>query len=203
VKLGLLARGPEAPPSTDGDRDGRTTERMNRGRVRLAGLARWAALAALLGCAAASPPAGDNRYCAQLFDQLDAYDFMPLPVGPAFDFRQMQLARIRQARCLTFTRNLVGLDTVGGIVAPREAPSGPALIRPVAVQVGVVTNDNDAERAMAFFNHLGYRTRSVGSPGLGTRVYVEARTLGNIETIIGLAQEVGFIGPYPSRYATF
>jgi hypothetical protein len=122
---------------------------------------------------------------------LDAYDFMPLPVGPAFDFRQMQLARIRQARCLTFTRNLVGLDTVGGIVAPREAPSGPALIRPVALQVGVVTNDNDAERAMAFFNHLGYRTRSVGSPGLGTRVYVEARTLGNIETIIGLAQQVG------------
>ena len=71
------------------------------------------------------------------------------------------------------------------------------------MQVGVVTNDEDAGRAIAFFNRLGYRARSVGSPGLGTRVYVEARTLGEIETIVGLAQEAGFIGPYPSRYVTF
>jgi hypothetical protein len=134
---------------------------------------------------------------------LDAYDFMPLPVGPTFDFRQMQLARIRQARCLTFTRNLVGLDTAGGPVAPRDLRSGPALSRPVSVQVGVVTNDIDAGRSIAFFNHLGYRARSVGSQGLGTRVYVEARTLGDIETIIGTAQQAGFIGSYPSRYVTF
>ena len=85
----------------------------------------------------------------------------------------------------------------------REAPSGPVLSRPAAVQVGVVTNYQDAGRAIAFFNRLGYRARSVGSPRLGTRVYVEARTLGDIETIVGLAQEAGFVGPYPSRYAIF
>ena len=79
------------------------------------------ALALIVGCAAASPPPADNRYCAQLFDQLDAYDFLPLPVGPAFDFRQMQIARIQQARCLTFTRNLVGLETWWPR-GPTEAP---------------------------------------------------------------------------------
>ena len=171
-------------------------------RARLSGAAGLAAFATLLGCAASIPPPSDNHYCAQLFDQFDAYEFMPL-AGPTFDFRQMQLARIRQARCLTFTRNLVGLDTAAGRVASREASSGPFLNRSVAVQVGVVTTDVDAGRAMAFFSHLGYRARSVGSPGLGTRVYVEARALGDIEAIIGSAQQVGFIGPYPSRYVTF
>ena len=42
--------------------------------------------------------------------------------------------------------------------------AGPVLSRPVAVQVGVVTNDHDVGRAIAFFNRLGYRARSVGSP---------------------------------------
>ena len=83
---------------------------MSSGRAWLAGAAAWTFLALLLGCAAASPPPGNDQYCAQLFDQLDSYDFLPVPVGPAFDFRQMQIARIQQARCLTFTRNLVGLE---------------------------------------------------------------------------------------------
>ena len=176
---------------------------MSSGRAWLADAAAWTFLALLLGCAAASPPPGNDQYCAQLFDQLDSYDFLPLPGGPAFDFRQMQIARIQQARCLTFTRNLVGLEAKAGQVADREAPSGPVLSRPAAVQVGVVTNDQDAGRAIAFFNRFGYRARSVGSPGLGARVYVEARTLGEIETIVGLAREAGFIGPYPSRYVIF
>jgi hypothetical protein len=71
------------------------------------------------------------------------------------------------------------------------------LNRPVAVQVGVVTNDDDVGRAIAFFSRLGYRARSVGAPRLGARVYVEARTLGDIERIVGLAQKAGFVGPTP------
>ena len=77
---------------------------MNRGRAGLATAGRLALLALIGGCAAANPPPADNRYCAQLFDQLNSYDFLPVPVGPGFDFRQMQIARIQQARCLTFTR---------------------------------------------------------------------------------------------------
>ena len=169
----------------------------------LAGAVAGASLAALLGCAVPRPPPGNNQYCAQLFDQLDSYDFLPVQVGPTFDFRQMQIARIQQARCLTFTRNLVGLEANGSQAARGKAQSGPVLTRPAAVQAGVVTNDEDARRAIAFFNGLGYRARSVGSPRLGTRVYVEARTLGDIRSIVVLAQEVGFIGPYPSRYVTF
>lgn len=176
---------------------------MSSGRAWLAGAAAWTSLALLLGCAAASPPPGNDQYCAQLFDQLDSYDFLPVPVGPAFDFRQMQIARIQQARCLTFTRNLVDLEGKAGQAADREAPSGPVLSRAAAVQVGVVTNYQDVVRAIAYFNRLGYRARSVGSPGLGARVYVEARTLGEIQTIVGVAQEAGFIGPYPSRYVIF
>ena len=77
------------------------------------------------------------------------------------------------------------------------------LICRVAVQAGVVTNDQDAGRAIAFFNRFGYRARSVGSPRLGARVYVAARTLGEIETIVGLARGAGFIGSYASRYVVF
>ena len=177
-------------------------ERSSRGGCRFFTAGSLAALALLAGCAAAPPPA-DNRYCAQLFDQLDAYDFLPQAVTPAFSFRQMQIARIQQARCLTFTRSLVGLETTGDAAASHKVHAGPVLNRPVAVQVGVVTNDDDVGRAIAFFNRLGYRARSVGAPRLGTRVYVEARTLGDIERIVGLAEEAGFVGPYPSRYATF
>jgi len=169
----------------------------------LAGATRWTALATLLGCAAAAPSPADDRYCAQLFDQLDAYDFVPLPGGPSFDFRQMQIARIHQARCLTFTRNLIGLDAIDAGAAGREASSGPVLSRSAAVQAGVFTTDDDARRSVAFFNRHGYRARTIGSPGLGTRVYVEAQFLGEVETIIGLAREVGFVGPYPSRYTVF
>ena len=147
---------------------------MNRGSAGLATAGRLALLALIGGCVAANPPPADNRYCAQLFDQLNSYDFLPVPVGPGFDFRQMQIARIQQARCLTFTRELVGLETFS--MTPREAPAGPFLRPAQAVQAGVVTSDADAGRAIAFFNRLGYRARSVGSAGLGTRVYVEART---------------------------
>ena len=148
------------------------------------------------------PPPSENAYCAQLFDQLDSYEFLPQPVF-GFNFRQMQLSRIRQARCLTFTRDLAGMEALDESLAPREAASGPAFPRAVAVQAGVVTNPDDAGRATAFFAGQAYRSRSVGSAGLGTRIYVEARTVGDIERIVAVAQQAGFVGPYPSRYVLF
>ena len=82
-------------------------------------------------------------------------------------------------------------------------PGGPALGRPVAVQAGVVTSDADAGRARAFFEGLGYRARTQGSPRLGTRVFVEARTVGQVEDIVGVAGQAGFVGAFPSRFVTF
>jgi hypothetical protein len=174
---------------------------------------RWAperALAAvvaigLIGCApAAAPPAAVGATCVGLFEQLDAIDFGPRPalVG-GFDFRQSLIAAVQQNRCLTFTRNLEAMEAVGSGLAPHSAPGGPALARAVAVQAGAVTNEADAGRARAFFEGLGYRARTQGSPRLGTRVFVEARTAGQVEDILAVAGQAGFVGAFPSRYVTF
>jgi hypothetical protein len=166
-------------------------------------LASTALALGLVACAPATrPPPGDAGYCATLFDQLDAIEFGPRPGMVGFDFRQQQIARIQQAKCLTFTRDLEGLEGLGARLAPHTPPGGPAL-RPVAVQAGVVTNMEDAGRTRAFFEGLGYRVRTRGSPRLGTRVYVEARTAGQVEDIVAIAREAGFVGPYPSRFVTF
>jgi hypothetical protein len=165
-------------------------------------------LALALGLAACAsvtaPPPSDDDYCASLFEQLDAIDFGPRPamVG-GFDFRQSLVARVQQGRCLTFSRDLDGLDALAATLAPHTPPAGPALGRAVAVQAGVVTNDADAGRARGFFQDLGYRTRTQGSPRLGTRVFVEARTTGQVEDILAIAGDAGFVGPFASRFVTF
>jgi hypothetical protein len=156
----------------------------------------------LLGCAA-QPPQGDQGYCAQLFDQLDVIErtaFVPSPLG-APDLRQMQLARIRQAGCLTFSRDLAGLDAAAAAAPGRAAV--PAAGWSGAVQAGVVTNMADDARALAFFEGIGYRARSVGWPGLGRRILVEARTPAEAQEIIAVARQGGFVGPYLTRYVTF
>jgi hypothetical protein len=161
-----------------------------------------AVLLALPACAG-QPPPGNDAYCASLFNQLDAFEFVPEPGGVGFDFRQMQLARIRQARCVTFSNDLAGLEAAAQALAPHALPGGPAFPTPVAVQAGVVTNGQDAARSLAFFAGLGYRARTVGWPELGTRVYVEARTPDQIADVIAIAERAGFIGPYPSRWVRF
>jgi hypothetical protein len=161
-----------------------------------------AILVAISACANRPPPA-DNAHCAELFDQLDAIEFVPQPGALSFDFRQMQLSRLRQARCLTFTRNLAGLEVLAGDLESHAPPAGPLLRPTVAVQAGVVTNMQDEARALAFFQLLGYRARSVGWPNLGSRIYVEARTLPQIDDIVSIAQQAGFVGPYPSRWERF
>ena len=138
----------------------------------------------LAGCApAAAPPVAGVATCAGLFEQLDAIDFGPRPalVG-GFDFRQSLIAAVQQRKCLTFTRNLEGLEGLAAGLAPHAPPGGPPFGRTVAVQAGVVTNEADAGRARGFFEGLGYRARTQGSPRLGPRV---------------------FVGAFPSRYVGF
>ena len=161
-----------------------------------------ASFLAFSGCAVHEALPSNDAYCAELFDQLDGFDWLPTPtIG--FNFRQMQLARIRQANCITFTRDLAGLDTLPDEPPAPQTSSAVAFQRAQAVQAGVVTNADDANRAMAFFAAYGFRSRTIGYPGLGTRIYVQARTLGDIDRIVALAQQAGFVGPYPSRYVLF
>ena len=157
----------------------------------------------VLPACANQPPPSDNSYCAVLFDQFDGFEFVPGPGTWAFDFRQMQLARIRQAHCITFTDDLAPLEPLAGELASHAPPAGVPFRVPVAVQAGVVTNPQDEARALAFFRGVGYRARSVGWPDLGTRIYVEARTADQIADIVSISQRAGFVGPYPSRWARF
>jgi hypothetical protein len=160
---------------------------------------------ALAACAPGPlPPPGDDAWCASRFEQLDAIDFGPRPaMTGGFDFRQSLIAQIHQGRCLTFGNDIAGLEALGARLAPHAPPGGPAFGRPVAVQAGVVTSDADAGRARAFFEGLGYRARTQGSPRLGTRVLVEARTAGQVEDILAIAAQAGFVGAFPSRYVGF
>ena len=59
------------------------------------------------------------------------------------------------------------------------------------------------DRDEPFFQRLGYRARSVGWQELGTRIYIEARTVPQIDDIVSVAQRAGFVGPYPSRWVIF
>lgn len=160
------------------------------------------ALLALAACAN-QPPPSDNAYCAVLFNQLDSFELAPAPLTVGFDFRQVQLARIRQSRCITFTDQLAGLESVATELRPHTILGGPVYRFSVAVQAGVVTNPQDEARALSFFSGLGYRARSVGWPDLGTRVYVEAKTANQVSDIVSIAQRAGFVGPYPSNWVTF
>ena len=180
-----------------------STRRSGAERRRVGALA--AALLALAGgCVPVAAPPADGARCAALFGQLDAIDFGPRPaMTGGFDFRQSLVAAVQQNHSLTLTRNLEGLEAVGAGLAPHAPPGGTTLGRAVAVQAGVVTNEDDAGRARAFFEGLGYRARTQGSPRLGTRVFVEARTAGQVEDILAIAGQAGFVGAIASRYEVF
>src|SRR4051812_39882556 len=126
------------------------------GALRAGSRAGIPALVVGLAACANQPPPSNDPYCATLFNQLDSFELAPAPLALGFDFRQMQLARIRQARCITFTSQLAGMEAVAGRLTPHAVPAGPVYRAPVAVQAGVVTNPNDEGRALAFFSQLGY-----------------------------------------------
>ena len=121
-------------------------------------------------------------------DRLDGFDWLPTPTIEFQLAGQMQLARIRQANCITFTRDLAGLDTLPDEPSAPQTSSAVAFQRAQAVQAGVVTNADDANRAMAFFAAYGFRSRTIGYPGLGTRIYVRK-----------LARSATSTGSWPSR----
>ena len=110
---------------------------------------------------------------------------------------ERQTVLLIQGGCVTRTSDLDGMEALGRRLVPFEIEHGGAAIRPVPVQVGVVTGFTDERRATVFFRGLGYNSRGVGLEGLGRRILIgpfdnEAA----LEQAISVAREAGFISPF-------
>ncbi len=168
--------------------------------------------AALLLAACATGPSPDSARdagrCVSLFDQYDALlDLYPNAAsggfgvgGLAFNPIQQQIAFIRQADCLTRESELAGMEALGESLRPFTPATGGGAIAPVAVVAGIVTSPDAEARAVAFFQSLGYSTRTVGMPQLGRRILVGGfTTQGGLDQALGIAREAGFESAYATR----
>jgi hypothetical protein len=114
---------------------------------------------------------------------------------------EAQAQRVRQAGCITMTRDLAGMETTGPAPATPPAMSPGAAIAPISLHAGVVTNMADDARARAFFESHGIPARSVGSAPLGRRVYLGPfATQRALDAARDLALRAGFVAPYPARF---
>jgi hypothetical protein len=170
-----------------------------------------AAIGVALLAASCGPPAGEvppfdrsasSGNCVALFQEFDIlYRRMStrsgrlggMSVSPEV---QRQGNAISQAGCLSYTRDLTGLDSTGGTVSD----SGPIVV-PISVHAGVVTNMNDEARAIAFFEERGVRVRTIGNAALGRRIYLGPfQTQGALDDAIALSRQAGFVAPYPAKF---
>lgn len=167
-------------------------------------------LAALLlaTACAGGEPGGPSRasgsVCVALFQEFDALERMYPPNQRRYADRvarplvEAQAQRIRQAGCITMTRDLAGMEATGG--GP-VTDAGPALARPVPLHAGVVTNMQDDARARAFFAGHGIPARSIGSAPLGRRIYLGPfATEAALDQARDLALRAGFVAPYPVSF---
>jgi hypothetical protein len=166
----------------------------------------FAAALALAACVEAQPGGptrASGNVCVALFQEFDVLQRMYPNNQRRYENRaarplvEAQAQRIRQAGCITLTRDLAGMEAVGG---PPVANAGPA-IAPLLLHAGVVTNMQDDARARAFFEAHGLPARSVGSAPLGRRIYVGPfATQGALDQARDLALRAGFVAPYPARF---
>ena len=170
-------------------------------------LSLFLAAALALGACAEGPGPGPSRasgnQCVALFQRYDVLRAMypdnqrryENRVAPPLVEQQAQV--IRQAGCITLTRDLAGMDA---IPPSTISASGPA-IAPISLHAGVVTNMEDDARARAFFEAHGVPARSRGSAPLGRRIYAGPfATQGALDQARDLALRAGFIAPYPARF---
>lgn len=162
---------------------------------------------ALAACVQGPSPTGPSRAsgntCVALFQRYDILEAIYPDNQRRFDNRvarppvEMQAQLIRQAGCITLTRDLVGMESAP---ATPVTDSGPA-IPSVGLHAGVVTNMADDARSRAFFAARAVPARTVGSAPLGRRVYLGPfATEGALDQARDLALRAGFAAPYPARF---
>jgi hypothetical protein len=168
------------------------------------------AVAAAL-CVGGATGVPDPAVCAGLFRTYDSAvrhypdnffddDFRPILRAPVSRASQ----RLRNAGCLTMAYDLDGLPALAQRLGPyRIVDSGPQ-IRPTPVHLGIVTSIYDEGRVTQFFRGLGYRSRGIGAPTLGRRIYIGVfTTQGALDQALAVAREAGFIAPYAATYTRF
>jgi hypothetical protein len=160
---------------------------------------------AVSACAApdAGPARGSGADCVARFRAYDlaaatmstpsgSGDRMPIP--PAL---QLEVSALRSAGCLTDAADLAPMAGIG----PEPVRDGGATIPPTALHAGVVTSTVDEALALGFFDARGARARSIGSAGLGRRIYLGPfATQGALEGARDLAVRAGFAAPYPAVF---
>jgi hypothetical protein len=172
--------------------------------MRVGLIAAAAVLVVGTGCAQLPAPAGGistrGPSCETLFRELDDRErwtasmrdedrTIPLAVQPVVGW-------LRSNDCITYSRDLMGMETAPRELAAVSARAGrwtPGAI----VHAGAVTSMGDDARARAYFASLGYPAYSLGTAGLGRRVYVgPLASEGEVQAVLEAARRAGFRHPY-------
>lgn len=181
---------------------------MNAGTNRVVSprMAMLAGALLLAGCGSAAELAQSRQASpAQCRALLQRFDAMEEYLGQSSrqDERSAPIELILFAQeikgrgCVTFTDEIADLSAVE---SPAPVAGGP-LIAPISLHVGVLTNMPDDARVVNFFNNRGVPARSIGSPGLGRRVYLGPfRNQGALEAAAVLAERAGFDSAYPAEF---
>jgi hypothetical protein len=161
---------------------------------------------ALLACGPMPSPEASRASSAECVALYERYDRLERSVSTLAGRRDNWIAPIelmrqgqwiRDAGCITLTRDLAGMEALPAETIAR----GGAAIPPIYLHAGVVTNMADDARSTAFFSAHGAPSRSVGAAPLGRRIYVGPfATESALDEARDLAVRAGFRSPYPARF---
>lgn len=170
-----------------------------------------AALTVLAGCA--SVPGGLTPIepnCVSLFRN---YDRAVLQFGYSDRVRDGRVSflvptavgragqRLRQYDCLTTNEDIFRMTLLAPTLRGALVGESGAAIEPISLHVGIVPGITSEVQTRTFFNSLGIRTRSIGAPGLGRRIFLGPfATAGGLAEATDIALQAGFVAPYPRRF---
>ena len=159
------------------------------------------------GCAAGAldqPSRGDPATCLALFETYDRVvrtypsntysSDDPATMVPGPVVRPARLLIVEG--CRTSAADLDGLPALAAQLAGHRVVDSGAAIPPTVVHLGIVTGIEDEREVTRFFRGLGYRSRGIGAPTLGRRLYIGTFTSqGALDEAMSIARQAGFIAP--------
>ena len=148
--------------------------------------------------------AAGGRSCVSLFRELDTAERFQ---GRLFDEPSAAVPTaiepiagwLRSRDCLTRSTDLAGMSAA---LRDPSLPRGSGVRAPggALVHVGAVTGTRDDFRALDYFEALGYPAYSLGTAGVGRRIYVgPMATDAGVAAVIDAARRAGFAYPYVKR----